>query len=55
MGFLFGKQTTQQYRTIPEDPWDVRWIHFDGQDVDSLLQGRSMTNRICSRYIGQNV
>ncbi|KAF6568849.1 AraC family transcriptional regulator [Paenibacillus sp. FSL M8-0228] len=42
MGFLFGKHTTQQYRTKPEDPWDVRWIHFDGQDVDSLLQGRSM-------------
>ncbi|WDM24227.1 helix-turn-helix domain-containing protein [Paenibacillus polymyxa] len=42
MGFLFGKHTTQQYRTKPEDSWDVRWIHFDGQDVDSLLQGRSM-------------
>lgn len=28
-GFLFPRGAYQQYGTIPEDTWDVRWIHFD--------------------------
>lgn len=30
-GFLFPKQAFQQYGSSADDPWDVRWIHFDTQ------------------------
>lgn len=30
-GFLFPKQAFQQYGSSTEDPWDVRWIHFETQ------------------------
>lgn len=30
-GFLFPKHAFQQYGASAEDPWDVRWIHFETQ------------------------
>lgn len=30
-GFLFPKHAFQQYGSSTDDPWDVRWIHFDTQ------------------------
>lgn len=39
-GFLFGKNLAQEYKSDPDDPWDIRWIHFDGEGVERLLAGR---------------
>ena len=41
-GFLYGPGQVQQYRADPEHPWDIRWIHFSGHDLTSLLNGRSI-------------
>lgn len=30
-GFLYAPGAEQQYRTDPQRPWDVRWIHFEGE------------------------
>lgn len=30
-GFLYPKHAFQQYGSSAEDPWDVRWIHFETQ------------------------
>lgn len=30
-GFLFPKHAFQQYGSSEEEPWDVRWIHFETQ------------------------
>jgi AraC-like DNA-binding protein len=39
-GFLFGKNLAQEYKSDVEDPWDIRWIHFDGEGVEKLLAGK---------------
>ena len=31
MGFLYAPGTEQAYRANPDNPWDVRWIHFEGE------------------------
>lgn len=41
-GFLYGPGQVQQYRADPDHPWDIRWIHFSGHDLTSLLNGRSI-------------
>jgi AraC-like DNA-binding protein len=43
-GFLFPPHSEQHYRADPEDPWDVRWVHFSaGQGGEWIKQhaGRS--------------
>jgi AraC-like DNA-binding protein len=40
-GFLFGSEAVQTYGADPDNPWDIRWIHFDGKGADSLLDGYS--------------
>ncbi len=39
-GFLYGPGVEQAYYADSEEPWDIRWVHFDGQGVRELLQGR---------------
>ena len=39
-GFLFGPGIKQNYGTEPNDPWDVRWFHFFGGPLASLLEGK---------------
>nr|WP_255570223.1 AraC family transcriptional regulator [Cohnella sp. CFH 77786] len=36
-GFLYGPGESQDYGTDPGDPWDVRWVHFAGNGIESLL------------------
>lgn len=39
-GFLYGPGVPQRYYANSSDPWDIRWIHFTGRGLGSLLQGR---------------
>ncbi len=39
-GFLYAPGTEQSYYADSEEPWDVRWVHFDGWGIDEWLQGR---------------
>lgn len=39
-GFLYGPGESQDYGTDPDDPWDVHWVHFSGNGIDSLLDGK---------------
>ncbi|OCT12959.1 hypothetical protein A8709_21800 [Paenibacillus pectinilyticus] len=39
-GFLYGQACEQSYYADEEDPWEVRWVHFWGAGVESLLQGK---------------
>lgn len=39
-GFLYGPGVEQDYFADSEDPWDIRWVHFAGEGIRELLQGR---------------
>lgn len=39
-GFLYGPGVEQIYYTDREDPWDIRWVHFQGKGIGELLQGK---------------
>jgi len=39
-GFLYGPGESQNYGTDPDDPWDVRWVHFIGEGIEQLLSGK---------------
>jgi AraC-like DNA-binding protein len=39
-GFLYGKNLVQEYKADADDPWDIRWIHFDGEGLEKLFAGR---------------
>lgn len=39
-GFLYGPGVEQIYYADHEDPWDIRWVHFQGEGIDELLQGK---------------
>ncbi|MFC5529753.1 helix-turn-helix transcriptional regulator [Cohnella yongneupensis] len=39
-GFLYGPGVEQSYYAEPSDPWDIRWVHFQGTGVGKLLQGK---------------
>lgn len=39
-GFLYGPGVEQIYYTDSQDPWDIRWVHFQGEGIDELLQGK---------------
>ncbi|MFD1134425.1 AraC family transcriptional regulator [Paenibacillus urinalis] len=43
-GFLYGPGVPQRYYADSTDPWDIRWIHFTGRGLGSLLQGRGERN-----------
>jgi AraC-like DNA-binding protein len=36
-GFLYYPHKPQRYEADPEDPWEFRWVHFDGEGIRSLL------------------
>jgi AraC-like DNA-binding protein len=38
-GFLYDKNSEQAYGTDPDQPWDVRWVHFFGRGIESILEG----------------
>jgi len=40
MGFLYAPGAEQHYGADPADPWEVRWVHFVGYNVEKLLEGR---------------
>lgn len=39
-GFLYAPGEYQDYGTDPDDPWDVRWVHFVWNGIEPLLKGR---------------
>ncbi|MFC5649395.1 AraC family transcriptional regulator [Paenibacillus solisilvae] len=39
-GFLYGPGVEQTYFADSLDPWDIRWVHFKGQGIGELLQGK---------------
>lgn len=41
-GFLYGPDEAQVYGTDPDDPWEVRWVHFNGNGVEQFLNGKGM-------------
>lgn len=41
-GFLYGPGVPQIYGAVESDPWDIRWVHFNGNHVDELLDGKGV-------------
>lgn len=39
-GFLYGPGEQQNYGTDPDNPWDVAWVHFTGDMIGRLLDGK---------------
>ncbi|MCM3626727.1 AraC family transcriptional regulator [Paenibacillus glycanilyticus] len=39
-GFLYGPGVKQCYYADTEEPWDIRWVHFNGAGIKELLQGK---------------
>jgi AraC-like DNA-binding protein len=39
-GFLYGPGVEQIYYSDRENPWDIRWVHFQGEGINELLQGK---------------
>jgi AraC-like DNA-binding protein len=39
-GFLYGRNMIQEYRADSDDPWDIRWVHFDGEGLEKLFAGK---------------
>ncbi|TLS51556.1 AraC family transcriptional regulator [Paenibacillus antri] len=36
-GFLYAPDQEQRYGAVPDEPWDVRWVHFFGEGAAALL------------------
>ena len=36
-GFLYYAHMPQRYEADPEDPWEFRWVHFEGTGISSLF------------------
>ncbi|QYR19285.1 AraC family ligand binding domain-containing protein [Paenibacillus sp. sptzw28] len=41
-GFLYGPGESQDYGSDPNDPWNVRWVHFTGNWIEPLLGGKGL-------------
>ncbi|WNR45322.1 helix-turn-helix transcriptional regulator [Paenibacillus roseipurpureus] len=39
-GFYYGPGLEQEYRTDPQEPWEVFWVHFGGEGLSRLLSGQ---------------
>lgn len=39
-GFLYGPGESHDYESDPDDPWDVRFVHFAGNGIEPLLEGK---------------
>ncbi|WP_219835761.1 AraC family transcriptional regulator [Paenibacillus sp. R14(2021)] len=51
-GFLYGPGTKQSYYADDKDPWDVRWVHFNGPGIGGLLQDRGMGEPWLFSWVG---
>ncbi|MHA7963915.1 helix-turn-helix domain-containing protein [Paenibacillus sp. CAU 1782] len=41
-GFLFGPGLRQSYRSDQQDPWSIVWVHFFGERLEELLDGKGL-------------
>jgi AraC-like DNA-binding protein len=41
-GFLYGPGMRQQYYSDSHEPWNVRWVHFYGDQLEALLNGKGI-------------
>lgn len=41
-GFLYGPGLRQKYGSDTLEPWNIRWVHFFGLHLDSLLNGKGL-------------
>lgn len=41
-GFLYGPGLRQSYRADPHEPWNIRWVHFFGERLEALLDGKGL-------------
>lgn len=39
-GFLYGPGESHEYESDPNDPWDVCFVHFTGNGIEPLLEGK---------------
>ncbi|MDQ0897627.1 MULTISPECIES: AraC family transcriptional regulator [unclassified Paenibacillus] len=43
-GFYYGSGLEQEYRTDPNDPWQVFWVHIAGDGISRLLNGQGTSS-----------
>lgn len=41
-GFLYGPGLKQSYRSDHQEPWSIRWVHFFGERLEALLDGKGL-------------
>jgi AraC-like DNA-binding protein len=41
-GFLYGPGMRQRYCSDANDPWSIRWVHFYGERLEELLDGKGL-------------
>lgn len=41
-GFLYGPGLSQRYHADRREPWEIRWAHFFGRQVEELLDGKGL-------------
>lgn len=41
-GFLYGPGMRQWYCSDAHDPWNIRWVHFFGERLEELLDGKGL-------------
>lgn len=41
-GFLYGPGMRQRYHSDTSEPWSIRWVHFFGERLEELLDGRGL-------------
>ncbi|WP_028609019.1 helix-turn-helix transcriptional regulator [Paenibacillus harenae] len=41
-GFLYGPGMRQRYHSDTYEPWNIRWIHFFGDRLEELLDGKGL-------------
>ncbi|MDQ0059048.1 helix-turn-helix transcriptional regulator [Paenibacillus harenae] len=41
-GFLYGPGLRQSYRSDPYEPWNIRWVHFFGERLEELFDGKGI-------------
>ncbi len=50
MGFLYGPQLEQIYWSDAASPWDVRWVHFYGFGLETMLGGKGLDKAWVFRF-----
>ncbi|MCZ8519494.1 MULTISPECIES: helix-turn-helix transcriptional regulator [Paenibacillus] len=41
-GFLYGPGLRQSYHSDSRHPWNIRWVHFFGERLEELLNGKGL-------------